>query len=292
VQADVLDAVATYLSGEMGVPVYYPDLPRSLVEAPPRTKMMVITPGGSIRSGGDDSYIKIVRARADLRCYGENQLQALRVYREAAEILKGLTPRVVNVGAVGEEVGVKLYNATLSNGPLAIADPDTKEIAMYATWGVMGSEEEVGAVTAVTNPLIVPKLADELFTDGEWHNDADLHAALTAGHIYRIQIHSLVSTTNPEGDGSVRLGELGEPWKLSAETNASFAQTAPMSEDDLGFMTFSAGPEQITLREFHGIITPVADAEWSVGWMHQNSGSGDMYVHAGSFIELFDLGIP
>lgn len=144
-QADILDAVATWLEGALSVPVEYPELPRSLDDAMP-FKVLVITPGGSAFSAGDNSYVKVARMRADLRCYGETAMQAMNVYREAAEALKALRRRTVTVGAVGEEVGVVLDNAILSAGPLTVIDPDTKWPCVYATWAVHGSEIEVEAV--------------------------------------------------------------------------------------------------------------------------------------------------
>lgn len=142
-QADILDGLKVYLDSEMTTPVYYPAMPRSVVSAIPRSKALVISPGGSMYSGGDNSYIQIARLRADIRCWGETPQQAMNVYREAAELLKGLTPIVVDTGPVGETVGVRLHNAILINGPLAITDPDTQEVIVFATWGVHGSEVEI-----------------------------------------------------------------------------------------------------------------------------------------------------
>jgi hypothetical protein len=141
-QADILDAVATWLDGEMSIPVEYPSLPRSADDAMP-FKTLVVTPGGNAGSAGDRSYIPVARLRADLRCYGETEYQAMRVYREAAALLKGLKRQTVTCGPTGEEVGVVLDNAILSAGPLALTDPDTKWPFVYATWGVHGSEIEV-----------------------------------------------------------------------------------------------------------------------------------------------------
>lgn len=144
-QADILDAVATLLNDEMDVPVYYPEIPRATIDAwgmqPENT--LEISAGGSVFSAGDNSYVKVARMRADLRCYGPTHYQAMKVYREAAELLKEMRAQVVIVGAAGEEVGVKLDNAILSSGPLALTDPDTKWPFVVATWGVHGSEVEI-----------------------------------------------------------------------------------------------------------------------------------------------------
>ena len=142
-QADILDALATWLDTQTTVPVHYPEVkPADYVKD---AESIVITPGGEAYSAGSRSYIPVARQRADVRCYGPNAYRALAISREVAGLLKNLTPRTVEIGPAGDEVDVRIYNAILVSGPIALPDPDTKEACVYATWGVLGSELEIAA---------------------------------------------------------------------------------------------------------------------------------------------------
>lgn len=280
-QADILDAVATWLSDELPVPVYYPDLPRSLVAAPPRTKMLVITPGGSVSSGGDLSWVKLTRARADLRCYGETQYEAMKVYRMAAEMLKGLMPRVVAVGPSGEEVGVKLFNATLSNGPLTLTDPDTKEHVVYGTWGVAGHETEIGDVPVDHGPTLIFKPADETNLTTDFTNDDELRFEVEEGSRYSGRLQLWISGDNDTGFANLT-------WDVPTDVEMIYGQPANEWFTLPGEIPFIISSDGYLYTFEFTIDATLAGGEVVFQFRCPDGNtSGGVTVKAGSFIELF-----
>ena len=145
-QADILDGLATYLAALVSFPVYYPELPRSVnVDVSTNTlpQCAVLSDGGDAPSAGSNSYVKIARVRADIRCYGRTMLEAKATYRRLATLLKELRPVTVIVGPAGGETRVFLHNAIHSAGPIPLIDPETSWPFVVATWGISGSEVEI-----------------------------------------------------------------------------------------------------------------------------------------------------
>lgn len=94
-------------------------------------RMVLITPSGRVRSGGDTSRAAWSRPRADVQCYGRTESEAGQLRQAIEEYLK----QVSRVRAVLSTGTALIHDVTVEGGPISFPDPETDapvEVGIYA----------------------------------------------------------------------------------------------------------------------------------------------------------------
>lgn len=102
-------------------------------------RMVLITPAGRIRSGGDESYASWSRPRMDVQCFAPTEGDAFTVHDEIEAFLKSLaSERAVLTGG-----SALIRDTTVEGGPLSFDDPTTECPEVVGTYGASFIEEWV-----------------------------------------------------------------------------------------------------------------------------------------------------
>lgn len=143
--ADPLLGIVAYLRADsalaslVGARVFSDELPRTEVSSMPR-KCVVVTYSGRVSDGTDAAYVRHGVTRMDIRSYGEVPTEAKHVYWITHRALRALTPRNV--------LGVRLYNAVPSGGPVALVEDGADWPLQWASYGIRASEIPVPVAVA------------------------------------------------------------------------------------------------------------------------------------------------
>lgn len=94
-------------------------------------KLILITPSGRVRSGGDESRSRWSRPRMDIQFYGRTDSEAMDLLYTVEPFLKDLSRKraVLSTGTV------LIHDVTIEGGPLLFPDPDTEApvaVGIYA----------------------------------------------------------------------------------------------------------------------------------------------------------------
>lgn len=125
--ADALTAILDYLKQDgdintmSGSRIFGAELPENAVGTMPKHTILVRWAGGL---GFGERLIS--SWRVDVWCYGETPYQAGLLHRYVHQHLKNLAPQTI--------LGVKLYSAIQSAGPMSIREPDTSWPAIVQSW--------------------------------------------------------------------------------------------------------------------------------------------------------------
>lgn len=84
------------------------------------------------RSGGpeDNGYLATIWERIDIKCWGETDREASRVYSALYTFLKKFVPQLVNT----PDGDIKVYNFTRSGGPQDLRDPEGQWPMVWSSW--------------------------------------------------------------------------------------------------------------------------------------------------------------
>lgn len=115
---DYMQALRTMLMDESGLErVYVDGLPKGkLGDRNPVPAVALNMAGGLPRFGQIDN-LPIAQQRFDVICYGETALEATKIYRKVASILRGMVRQVVD--------GVLLIRIVKSGGVISLIDDET-----------------------------------------------------------------------------------------------------------------------------------------------------------------------
>lgn len=132
---NAISAVVAFLKADSGVAavvstrVFGGKLPQSESGNMPRAAIVVQRGGGGLRG---TAYQKYSDVRADILCYGRNELEADNVFLAVQDALKQ-----IRSATAGDTI---LYSATLSAGGFTGTDPDTDWPTCLSSWEVLTAE--------------------------------------------------------------------------------------------------------------------------------------------------------
>ncbi len=137
-QPDAVAALVAYLRADAEVAglvmgrVCGAELPPQEAAQMPRKAVVVAASGGSSIGPGARSYLPVGLMQVDVRCYGETQYEAMRVFRAVHGALKRLGRR-----PQGEAL---LHAAYEGAGPLQTREPDVGWPMVLAVWQLLVAE--------------------------------------------------------------------------------------------------------------------------------------------------------
>ncbi len=135
---DPVEALVVYLRADAEVAamvvgrVYGAELPPQEAAQMPRKAVVVTAAGGGATGPGARSYLPLGTVRMDVRCYGETQYEAMKVWRAVHRALKRLGRQVQGqalVHAVYEEAG-----------PLQTREPEVGWPLVLSVWEALVAE--------------------------------------------------------------------------------------------------------------------------------------------------------
>lgn len=137
-QPDAVVALVAYLRADTQVAalaagrVYGAELPPQEAAQMPRKAVVVTAAGGGTTGPGARSYLPLGTVRVDVRCYGETQYEAMKVWRAVHGALKrlGRCPQ-------GEAL---LHAAYEEAGPLQTREPEVGWPLVLSVWEALVAE--------------------------------------------------------------------------------------------------------------------------------------------------------
>lgn len=135
---DPIEALVAYLRADPQVAaltagrVYGAELPLQEAALMPRKALVVTAAGGGAVGPGARSYLAVGTVRMDVRCYGETQYEAMRVFRAVHGALKGLRRH--------PQGPMLLHAAYEEAGPLQTREPEVGWPLVLSVWEVLVAE--------------------------------------------------------------------------------------------------------------------------------------------------------